>query len=316
MSNKTIAKFWGFVIFTAAVAAIFSGCSMTPAANVNSSKASHFESPKITGKLANPEITESSGIAASKCQNDVFWTHNDSGDDAYIFALDKSGAKLGTWKVPNAANFDWEDISLFKDTSGKCFIYVAEIGDNQSQRDEHVVYRIREPKAGPENSSATKQQPLTTEPADAIRFVYRDSRHNAETLMVHPVSGDIYVVTKRVSGPAGVYRLKPDFGNRSAVKAEKVSDLSVPAIPNGFLTGGDISPDGKRLVICDYSAAYEFVLPDGAKNFDAIWKQEPESIDVGSRKIGEAVTYTADGRSIFLTSEGKGTQLIEVIRKN
>ena len=289
---------------------------MTPSASSRTSKATHFESPKITGTIADAEIKESSGIAASKCQPNVFWTHNDSGDKAFIFALDKSGAKLGTWTVPNAANFDWEDIAIFKDGAGKCFIYIGEIGDNESVRDEHVIYRILEPKAGTENASATKQQPLATEPADAVRFIYPDSRHNAETLVVHPKTGDIYVITKRVSGPAGVYRIRPNFGNGAAAKAEKVSDLSVPAIPNGFLTGGDISPDGKRLVICDYSAAYEFTLPENAKSFDEIWSQEPESINVGIRKIGEAVTYSPDGNSIILTSEGKNTPIIEVVRKN
>ena len=316
MSNKTIANFWVFVILSATVTSIFSGCSMTPSASSRTSKATHFESPKITGTIADAEIKESSGIAASKCQPNVFWTHNDSGDKAFIFALDKSGAKLGTWTVPNAANFDWEDIAIFKDGAGKCFIYIGEIGDNESVRDEHVIYRILEPKAGTENASATKQQPLATEPADAVRFIYPDSRHNAETLVVHPKTGDIYVITKRVSGPAGVYRIRPNFGNGAAAKAEKVSDLSVPAIPNGFLTGGDISPDGKRLVICDYSAAYEFTLPENAKSFDEIWSQEPESINVGMRKIGEAVTYSPDGNSIILTSEGKNTPIIEVVRKN
>ena len=243
MSNKTIANFWVFVILSATVTSIFSGCSMTPSASSRTSKATHFESPKSTGTIADAEIKESSGIAASQCQPNVFWTHNDSGDKAFIFALDKSGAKLGTWTVPNAANFDWEDIALFKDSAGKCFIYIGEIGDNESVRDEHMIYRIVEPKAGSENASATKQQPLTTEPADAVRFVYPDSRHNAETLLVHPKTGDIYVITKRVSGPAGVYRLRSNFGNGAAVKAEKVSDLSVPAIPNGYFAGRQTARD-------------------------------------------------------------------------
>lgn len=289
---------------------------MTSTGKSAATKESPFEPAKTTGKIADDEINESSGIAASKCQPDVFWTHNDSGDDAFIFALDKTGARLGTWKVPNASKDDWEDIALHKDSAGKCFIYIGEIGDNQSKRDERAIYRVPEPRASAENATSTKKQPLTTERADVIKFVYPDSRHNAETLLVHPKSVDIYIVTKRVSGPAGVYRLRSDFGRSGAVKAEKVAELSVPAIPNGFLTGGDISPDGKRVVICDYSAAYEFTLPENAKSFDDIWSQTPESIDVGKRKTGEAVTYSPDGNSIILTSEGKNTPILEVMRRN
>lgn len=293
----------------------FSGCSSSSSRNSTAASSSSYGSARTTGTITDGEITESSGIAASKCQTDVYWTHNDSGDDAYIFALNKNGTKLGTWKVTNAENVDWEDIALHKDNAGKCFIYIGEIGDNESKRDERVIYRVAEPKAGLENASATKQQPLTSEPAETIRFTYPDRRHNAETLLVHPKTADIYIVTKRVSGPAGVYRLKSVFGKDGTVKAEKVADVSVPAIPNGFLTGGDISPDGKRVVICDYSGAYEFTLPMDSKNFDDIWLQTPEIIDVGKRKTGEAVTYSPDGNSIILTSEGRNSPIIEVLRK-
>lgn len=133
--------------------------------------------------------------------------------------------------------------------------------------------------------------------------------------MVHPKTGDIYVVTKRVSGPAGIYRLKPNFGLSDPQTAESVGEISVPAIPNGFLTGGDISPDGTRFVICDYTQAYEYSLPKGETDFAKIWKQPAETIDLGKRKGGEAICYTVDGSSIFATSEGKNSPIIEVVRK-
>ena len=50
-------------------------------------------------------INESSGIAASRCQKNIFWVHNDSGDDAFIFAINAAGDDLGTWKIPGAVRF-------------------------------------------------------------------------------------------------------------------------------------------------------------------------------------------------------------------
>jgi len=269
------------------------------------SESPRYSPPITTGNIAHPEITESSGLTTSKCQPDVYWTHNDSGDDAFIYAINRSGSRLGTWSVIGALNIDWEDIASIKDNNGICFIYIGEIGDNADRRSEHIIYRLPEPRVTLADANSSKQQPLETGRADVLRFSYPDSNHDAETLLVEPKTGDIYVVTKRVSGPAGVYRLKSEFRNDQAVKAEKIADISMPAIPNGFVTGGDISPDGKRGIICDYAAAYEFTLPENAKNFDDIWKQTPETIDVGKRKIGEAVTYTPDGWSFILTSEGK-----------
>jgi len=56
-------------------------------------------------------------------------------------------------------------------------------------------------------------------------------------------------------------------------------------------------------------------LPAGDSNFDDIWKQEPQTIDLGERKQGEAIGYGIDGNSLFATSEGKHKPLIEVQRQ-
>ena len=118
-----------------------------------------------------------------------------------------------------------------------------------------------------------------------------------------------------MSGASAVYKLKSDFSLEKTNTLEKIADFSVPAIPNGFLTGGNISPDGKRVVISDYFAAYEIILPENAKNFDEIWTQKPNVIELGEREIGEAVCYSADGNSIFATSEKKNSPFIEVKKK-
>ena len=119
---------------------------------------------------------------------------------------------LGTWKVPNAKNVDWEDIAAYKDKAGKCFLYIGEIGDNKTKRHEHTVYRVAEPVIVPENSNSNRKAPLDRPRMPrCFDFTYPDYDQDAETLMVHPKTGDIYVVTKRVSGPAGVYRIKAGF---------------------------------------------------------------------------------------------------------
>ena len=323
MLQKTIPKFFGFVISFSLVCLIFSGCSSVFSSrsgntgkNANSNSNSNYDKPKVVGKIESSEIKESSGLVVSKCQPNVFWTHNDSGDDALIYAFNTKGEKLGTWKVTGAKAVDWEDIAEIKDMSGECVLYIGDIGNNtRVLRDEFTIYRVKEPKISPETKSSSKKNPLATGAAEAIRFEYPDTRRDAETLMVHPVTGDIYVVSKRLSGAAAVYKLKANFDSNKTGKLEKLTDFSVPAIPNGFLTGGDISPDGKRVVVCDYFNAYELSLPDASKNFDEIWKQTPATIELGPREQGESIAYSADGNSIFANSENKKSPLIEVKRK-
>lgn len=321
MLQKTIPKFFGFVISFSIVCVIFSGCSSVfPSRSANDNNAngnsnSNYDKPKVIGKIESAEIKESSGLAVSKCQPDVFWTHNDSGDDAFIFAFNGKGEKLGTWKVAGAKAFDWEDIAQIKDANGECLLYIGDIGNNTRSRGEFTIYRVREPKISPENKSSTKKNPLATDASEAIKFEYPGARRDAETLMVHPASGDVYILSKSMSGASAVYKLKSNFDLSKTNKLEKLADFTVPAIPNGFLTGGDISPDGRRVVICDYFNAYELGLPDAAKNFDEIWTQTPSTIELGPREQGESVAYSADGKSIFAGSENKKSPLIEVKRK-
>jgi hypothetical protein len=314
MPKKIIANFSAFVIL-AACAAIFFGCGNISSNGQQKTESAAYLPPKVTGTIRSSDITESSGVAASRCQNDVLWTHNDSGDDAFVFAINTAGEVLGTWRVPNAQNNDWEDIAAFKDAAGKCFIYIGDTGDNKGKRPEHAVYKIREPIVSPNDKDSNRKNPLSSENAEIVRFRYPDNPQDAETLMVHPTTGDIYVVTKHETGPAGVYCLRHPAFDGGLVKLEKVADISVPAIPNGLVTGGDISPDGRHVAICDYSQAYEWTLPAGDDNFDNIWKQQPVAVDLGKRKHGESLSYNVDGTSLFATSEDKNSPVIEVKRR-
>lgn len=318
MSKKTIAKFSAFVILACVLCLDFAGCSLVSSGtrqNTTAGSDSPYASPHIAGKIASRDINESSGIAASKCQPGIFWTHNDSGDDAFLFAINEKGENLGTWRVQNAQNIDWEDIAEFRDTAGKCFVYIGEIGDNKMQRPVHSVHRVSEPLVSEASAGKTRDDALTTEPADQTRFSYPDRNYNAETLMVHPVTGDIYVLTKRFDGPSGIYKIKPNFGSDTVATAEKFGELSVPNVPNGYLTGGDISPDGKHVAVCDYAAVYELALPENSTAFDDIWKQEPLTVDIGKLEQGEAVCYTTDGNSLVLTSEKKNSPVVVVQRQ-
>lgn len=319
MSKKTITKFSAFVISFVLVCLNFSGCSSASSSSKRNGRAENsaadYENPQITGKIKSAEITESSGIAASRCQRDVFWTHNDSGDDAFIYALNAKGENLGVWRVAGAKNVDWEDIAALKNANGECFLYIGDIGDNAYKHEENTIYRVREPQVSGADKSSTKKSAQNTETAEAIRFKYPDEKYNAETLLVHPQTGDIYILTKRREKPSGVYKLAANYSPDKTNTVKKIAEITVPAIPYGLLTGGDIAPDGKRVVICDYFDAYEIVLPENAKDFDEIWKQKTVTIRLGEREIGEAVGYSADGNSIFATSENVNSPIIEVKRK-
>ncbi len=322
MLHKTITKNRALVISLTFFCLISTGCYSVSSNDIkndnkpDTKQSAEYGKPQIVGEIKSDEITESSGIAASRCNKDVLWTHNDSGDDAFIFALNEKGEKLGTWKVTGAKNKDWEDIAVFQDQkSGKCFLYIGDIGNNERSKTEMTIYRVAEPKVSAADVNSSAKNPNKTETAGAIKFEYPDMRHDAETLMINPKTGDIYILSKRLTGASGVYKLAAGYSLEKTNTPEKIADFTVPAVPDGFLTGGDIAPDGKRAIICDYFSAYEIVLPENAKNFDDIWKQKPVIIPLGERQQGESVAYSTDENAIFATSEGENSPLIEVKRK-
>ena len=271
-----------------------------------------YGSPRVIGTIKNPSVDESSGLVASRSAPGAYWTHNDSGDGPFIYALGSRGESLGVWRVTGAEAFDWEDISIGPGPdASKTYLYIGDIGDNSSARGEVVVYRVPEPKPDPTNKSS-KAKPQTTERAEAIRLRYPDGKHDAEALLVHPVSGDLYIVTKVALESPTVYKAEAPLSAGKVITMKRVGELAVPSLFGGIITGGSLSPDGKRVALCDYFQGYEIVLPANSNNFDDIWKQRMASFNFGKRNQGEAIAYRLDGRALLGSSEGRGSQLTEV----
>lgn len=266
--------------------------------------------------LEDPNIKESSGIVASRTTPGLYWTHNDSGDGPFIYAFDNRGARRGVWSVTGAAARDWEDIAAGPGPRNNIkYLYIGDIGDNSGRRTEIVVYRIPEPTITAADTGSTKRKPRMTETAEKIRLRYPDGKHNAEALLVHPVSGDIYIVTKVTFANPTIYQAAAPHSVTTTTTLSRVGELKVPSFFGGIITGGDISPNGRRVALCDYGQGYEIVLPDAAAGFNSIWKQPIISVALGNRKQGEAITYRLDSRALLATSEGLPTPLIEVVRR-
>nr|MDQ3817072.1 hypothetical protein [Acidobacteriota bacterium] len=144
-------------------ALFFNGCdrigftsrpdSSTP--NSSSEKSAAYGQPVILAELEDRAITESSGIVASRRNTGVFWTHNDSGDAPTLYAFDRKGKSMGRWRVSGAEAIDWEDIAAGPGPQpGVPYIYIGDIGDNYSRRDQITVYRVPEPAITSDENSA------------------------------------------------------------------------------------------------------------------------------------------------------------------
>ncbi|WP_408994325.1 WD40 repeat domain-containing protein [Streptomyces sp. 1268] len=236
--------------------------------------------------IEDPRITESSGLAASRAHPGVYWTHNDSDDGPYVFAVDsRTGKTLATITMRGVGEpRDVEGISVGPDGD----IYVGDIGDNLDGAWSHVwIYRFPEPK---ELRDAT---------VTAVQYdvKYADGARNAEALMVHPKTGRVYIASKNEDG-GGLYEGPAKLTAGAANTFRRVDEVP-------WVTDGAFSPDGKRLVLRSYFSAREYAFEDGRLG-------EDRSVAAPFQRQAESVTYTADGSALMFGSEGARSDVVRV----
>jgi hypothetical protein len=265
--------------------------------------------------LQDKHVTESSGIVASRRTPGVFWTHNDSGNSPELFATDRKGRALATFTVSGATNVDWEDIAAGPGRGEEAQIYIGDIGDNSRNRDDTCVYRVYEPEVDTNKTGHAGKTML----AEKFPYKYPDGHHDAETLLVHPTTMEVYIVTKEETGVSGVYRFPVPLTRSRTVTLEKVGSITFtnPLRIRGhnvgkLATGGDISPDGRRIAIRTYTDGFEWTMGPG-QSVAAALAGKPRQIAVPWLGQYESLCYSLDGRSLFTTSEGSPCPLWEIV---
>src|SRR5450631_400981 len=199
--------------------------------------------------FADSQISESSGLGTSSYGDGIVYTHNDSGDTARFFAVNSSGATVAIYTLKGAAAHDWEDMETGTDASGKPVLYFGDIGVNAVKPTEIDVYQVPEPRG-----------PSANVPWIRYRFAYPDGPHNAETLMVDPHTHRIFIASKAAIGDGLLYEA-PAVLSTTAINllAVVTPQRTVPMLT----TAGDISPDGKLMVLLTYFSAYWSVGVNG-----------------------------------------------------
>ncbi|WFB08875.1 esterase-like activity of phytase family protein [Streptomyces sp. LX-29] len=237
--------------------------------------------------IEDPKITESSGLAASRVHPGVYWTHNDSDDGPYIYAVDsRTGRVVATVTMRGIGDpRDVEAISIGPDGD----VYVGDIGDNLNGTWPKVwIYRFPEP----------KQLRDVTVKATQFTVRYEDGPRDAEALMVHPVTGRVYIASK--SQDKGRLYAGPERLSTSGENVfRRVMDLGDWGFDKG-VTDGAFSPDGSRLVLRGYISVVEYR-----------WKKDgkptplEQSPPMPFLRQGESVTFTPDGGTLMYGSEGE-----------
>jgi hypothetical protein len=250
------------------------------------------DEPEISVVLPD-DIAESSGIAASRTYPGVFWTHNDSGWDPDIFAVDSTGAILARVRVAGATNRDWEDIEAAPCNPGgsdPC-LFIGDIGDNNERHARIGIYRIPEPNPWTDTVSAR---------AVIFRGTYPDGPRDAEALFV--TDQGIHIINKGRSHAVELFRLSPPYRPGRTVPLTRLQQLAPPPTSvSAQVTAAAASTDQQRVVVRTYGGLQFYQIqgdtlaPHG----------RPAELVAPEQRQGEGVDFL-DGHRYVLTSETQG----------
>jgi len=261
-----------------------------------------YATPQQAGSIRASELEALSGLTASRTQPGIFYAHNDH-NRPVVYALDLQGNLHLRITLSGAQSTDIEDIAVGPCPSGSC-VYLADVGDNASQRNEYAVLRFPEPTvpAAPGSESATSS-------FERFAFRYPDGKHNAEGLMVGP-NGRIYIVTKRAEGgPSHVYRLPDPPATSGVNEAVSLMELPIPMAGDEAASAASAHPCGLGFVVRTYNRIYEFRSP--SSDFEAALGVTPVVIAMPDERQSEGITYSADGRSVISSGEGRSAPIME-----
>ncbi len=244
-------------------------------------------SVSLVGEL--PElVNETSGLIF---YNGKLITHNDSGNSAELFEIDTVSLEVTrVIQIQNALNHDWEDI-----TQDNSYIYIGDIGNNNGDRTDLAIYRIR--KSDFDSSESV--------PAERIGFAYEDqlsfnpgdnSDWDAEALTI--MHGQLTVFTKEWQrNGSTAYAIPNTPGDHIAINLG-----SSPA--TGLITAATYNELTNILYLLGYSSQLQpflirFADPPGPFSFGGTG--EKNDLGIGFAQA-EGIGFV-DENTYYITSE-------------
>ncbi|MGE9296375.1 MAG: hypothetical protein ACQKBV_08840 [Puniceicoccales bacterium] len=287
----------GKILAGLACALLLAGCASQPAPEADA----FFDVPRVgptaldaVGKLP-PVIDESSGLAASGRVPGVFWTHNDSGDAARIFAISDTGEMVSPGDkgvaVVGAVNRDWEEIA--GDFRGN--LLIGAFGNNANRRTDLAIYQVPEP----DPFTATRVEPTARWPIvypDQTEFPPANNNFDCEAMFV--ASGELYLITKhRADTMATLYRLD----SRETKTSNKLTLLQRANL-RGMVTAASSWNDGERVAVLTYGNVWLFEPAN--RNGNMLFDAPARWLPIRAHQA-EAVAFL-DRETLIITNEQRG----------
>lgn len=244
-------------------------------------------------------MKEVSGFASSRRTPGYLWQHGDenTGSNKKIIAIDPSGTLHMTVNITgDPGRDDWEDIATGT-YNGVNYVFIGAFGDNDLEyNNSYYIYYFEEPVITSGTISVS---------VNYIRFGYPDNHaHNTETLMYDNIENKFYIADKVKDGVCTLYSLP--FSTNYGTSTQTLTTVCPLGNGNKFhtVTGGDISPDGKWMLIKSKKQVLMWERI-GTESLANTATRNPVQIAAYSEEAqGEAIAWL-DATTFYTTSDQK-----------
>jgi hypothetical protein len=270
-----------------------------------------FFGPTTLGALEAPPRHEASGLAVSRRAPDILWTHDDSNGEPVLYAVDTSGKKHGALRIAGERNEDWEDVASFSQ-DGRAWLVIGDIGDNDGKENSVRVHVVAEP----DPKQLKPEAELSATPAYTLRIKYEDGPRDCESIAVDPAGQAVYLLTKR-DAPPRLYRVPLEASREKFVTAKFVGTVPVAGSSDVDLmlkklfgkkiawpTAMDFSADGRYAAVLTYGEVLVFPR-QGNEAWPTTLQRLPQRLPFHGLAQAEAACFSADGRVLYVASEGE-----------
>lgn len=194
----------------------------------------------------NEDLSETSGLIWLE---DRLISHNDSGDDHFLYEVDPLTGEISRQVVVvNAASSDWEDICADEN-----YIYIGDFGNNAGTRTDLRIYRV--------SIDSYLSALNDTVYCDTILFNYSDqlsfepatytTNFDAEALIAY--NDSLYIFTKNWGNyKTNIYSLPKSPGTYSISKIDSIDT-------EGLVTGAVYNPESEEIILTGYTIFDPFI---------------------------------------------------------
>ncbi len=213
-------------------------CAFTLATMTAQQKPTNFHLNAIRLALLPKALNETSGAIFFKNR---LWTHNDSGGEPEISAIDTAlGNETARIRITNASNTDWEDI-----TQDSTSIYITDSGNNLGNRKVFQIYKVNKSDIDSDGGFQLIKSQIITFRYEGQPDLLVPYNHNFDCEAIASINGELFLFTKNwKSRSCHIYHL--DQEQELAIYKDSIQS-------NGLVTGADYDALHDRLVLCGYN---------------------------------------------------------------